>query len=110
MARSPNLKALEEFDFSVFSDKRTGGRIHELAAGDYLREHFNILIHGPVGLGKTHLSISLGIRATQQAYSTLFIEAKDLLTPTPLPSLEKTPEDKTRNRAPSPVKTGSPPN
>lgn len=76
MARFPSLKTLEEFDFSVFSDKRIGGRIHELAVGDYLREHFNILIHGPAGLGKTHLSISLGIRATQQAYSTLFIESK----------------------------------
>ena len=80
MARFPSLKTLEEFDFSVFSDKRIGGRVHELAAGDYLREHFNILIHGAAGLGKTHLSISLGIRATQQAYSTLFIEAKELFS------------------------------
>lgn len=78
MARFPSLKTLEEFDFSVFSDKRIGVRVRELATGYYIREHFNILIHGATGLGKTHLSISLGIRATQQAYSTLFIEAKDL--------------------------------
>ena len=90
MARSPSLKTLEEFDFSVFSDKRIGVRVRELATGYYIPEHFNILIHGATGLWKTHLSISLGIRATQQAYSTLFIEAKDLLPQTPPPSHKNT--------------------
>ena len=79
MARFPvQTQTLETFDFSRLTDKLVEAKIRELASCDWVRCHSNLYFHGSPGLGKTHLSIALGIRATQQAYSTLFIAAKDL--------------------------------
>lgn len=79
MARFPVLtQTLETFDFTRLTDKLVEAKIKELASCDWVRCHSNLYFHGSPGLGKTHLSIALGIRATQKAYSTLFIPAKDL--------------------------------
>lgn len=79
MARFPvQTQTLKTFDFSRLTDKLVEAKIRELASCDWVRCHSNLYFHGSPGLGKTHLSIALGIRATQQAYSTLFIAAKDL--------------------------------
>ena len=53
-------------------------KIRKFAGCDWVRSHQNLFLCGNPGLGKTHLSIALGIRATQKAHSTLFIPAKDL--------------------------------
>ena len=79
MARFPvTTQTIETFDFSRLPDKLIEVKIREFAGCDWVRSHQNLFLCGNPGLGKTHLSIALGIRATQKAHSTLFIPAKDL--------------------------------
>lgn len=40
----------------------------------------NVLFLGNSGVGKTHLSTSIGIAAARKRYSTYFINCHDLLT------------------------------
>ena len=79
MARFPTmLQTLERFNFSRLTDKRIPAKIHELAGCGWIRNKTNLYFQGNPGLGKKHLSIGLGIKATQKAYSTLFMPAKEL--------------------------------
>jgi DNA replication protein DnaC len=61
-ARFPARKTLEEFDFTFQrSVKKT--LIQHLGQLDFLHGRENVVLLGPPGTGKTHLSIALGIRA-----------------------------------------------
>jgi DNA replication protein DnaC len=73
----PQLKKLEEFDFS-FQPKINEKLIRELATLDFLTQAKNVLFIGAPGVGKTHLAISLGIKATQARRRVLFYTAERL--------------------------------
>src|SRR5579875_1374912 len=61
-ARFPARKSLEEFDFTFQrSVKKTV--IEHLGQLDFLHGRQNVILLGPPGTGKTHLSIALGVRA-----------------------------------------------
>src|SRR5450432_3221657 len=61
-ARFPARKTLEEFDFTFQrSVKKT--IIEHLGQLDFLHAKQNVLLLGPPGTGKTHISIALGVRA-----------------------------------------------
>ena len=61
-ARFPARKTLEEFDFTFqHSVKKT--LIQHLGQLDFLHGRENVVLLGPPGTGKSHLSIALGIRA-----------------------------------------------
>ena len=61
-ARFPARKTLEEFDFTFQrSVKKTV--IEHLGQLDFLHGRENVILLGPPGTGKTHLSIALGVRA-----------------------------------------------
>ena len=76
-ASFPQLKRLEEFDFS-FQPKINEKLIRELATLEFLAVAKNILFIGAPGVGKTHLAISLGIKATQARKRVLFYTAEHL--------------------------------
>ena len=59
-ASFPQIKRLEEFDFS-YKPKINEKLIRELAALDFLNDAKNIIFVGAQGVGKSHLAISLGI-------------------------------------------------
>ena len=40
----------------------------------------NVILLGPPGIGKTHLAIGLGVKATQAGYSVLFDTAGNWIT------------------------------
>jgi len=73
----PQLKRLEEFDFS-FQPKINEKLIRELAALEFLNAAKNVLFIGAPGVGKTHLAISLGLKATQARKRVLFFTAERL--------------------------------
>lgn len=75
-ARFPARKGLEEFDFSHQRALRRDQVAH-LGQLDFLAEHKNIVLVGPPGTGKTHLSIALGIRACQAGHRVLFATAAE---------------------------------
>jgi len=64
-ANFPYIAKLEEFDFS-FQPKLDEKLLRELASLSFLDNAYNIAFIGPPGVGKTHLSIALGIEATKQ--------------------------------------------
>jgi len=71
------LATLEEFDFS-FQPQIDEKLIRELATLSFLDSATNILLLGAPGVGKTHLSIAIGLEATKQRRRVKFINAQDL--------------------------------
>ena len=82
-ARLPVRKTLEEFDFA-FQPGVNERLIWELAELSFVKTKTNIVLLGPPGVGKTHLSIALSIKALEVGYSVLFTTlahlASDLTT------------------------------
>jgi DNA replication protein DnaC len=78
-AHFPMLKTLEEFDFTFQTSIKKQVLLH-LAGLDFVREHSNVILVGPPGTGKTHLSIALGLKACQAGYRVWFVSAVSLVT------------------------------
>jgi DNA replication protein DnaC len=75
-ARFPARKTLEEFDFTFQrSVKKT--LIQHLGQLDFLHGRENVVLLGPPGTGKTHLSIALGIRACLAGHRVAFRTATE---------------------------------
>lgn len=79
IAGFPQIKRLEEFDFS-YQPQLDEKLIRELAALGFLSDRKNIIFLGPPGVGKTHLAIALGIKAAQERKRVLFCTAEQLTT------------------------------
>ncbi len=71
------LATLDEFDFS-FQPQIDEKLIRELATLSFLDGATNVLLVGAPGVGKTHLSIALGLEATKQRRRVKFISAEEL--------------------------------
>jgi DNA replication protein DnaC len=78
MARFPFHKTLEPFDFA-FQPRVEKRRLQELASLRFVASGENVLLLGPPGVGKTHLSIALGIKALGAGLSTYFISVPELI-------------------------------
>ena len=77
-ARFPYFKTIEEFDFS-FQPHLNEKEVINLSSLDFLDKKENILFLGPPGVGKTHLSIGLGIKACMAKYRVVFMQTQRLL-------------------------------
>jgi len=77
IAGFPQVKRLEEFDFS-YQPKINEKLIRELAGLNFMEEAKNILFVGAPGVGKTHLAISLGVKAVQARKRVMFFTADQL--------------------------------
>ena len=77
-ARFPNIKSLDTYDFKFLPSLKKG-KVEELARGDYIKNHDNVIAIGNSGTGKTHIAISLGLSACQQGYNVGFTTASSLV-------------------------------
>lgn len=78
MARFPFVKPLETFDFAYQPsiDKK---QVLALASGHFIEHGDNVIVLGPPGVGKTHLAVSLGIKAIEAGYRVFFTSAAHLI-------------------------------
>ena len=77
-ARFPEVKTLDTFDFTAV-DGVSATQLHTLARGEWVTAPENLIFAGPIGTGKTHLAIALGVEATKQKRRVLFTRAADLV-------------------------------
>jgi DNA replication protein DnaC len=77
-AHFPEVKTLDQFDFTA-ADGIDAAQIAELARGGWLERAENVILAGPIGTGKTHLAIALGIEAVRQRRHVAFMRAADLV-------------------------------
>jgi DNA replication protein DnaC len=75
----PYRKTLDQFDFA-FQQSVTERAFREFSECGYIREHSNIVLLGPPGTGKTHLSVALGIEAANHRYRVKFTTCPTLIT------------------------------
>jgi DNA replication protein DnaC len=74
----PRGMHLDNFDF-LFQPAIEKSRIENLATGDFIRLHENVLLFGPPGVGKTHLAVALGVKAIELGYSVIYYTVEELL-------------------------------
>lgn len=78
MARFPFVKPLETFDFT-YQPSVDRKQLQELATCHYIEHGDNIIVLGPPGVGKTHLAVSLGLKAIEGGYRVFFTTAAHLI-------------------------------
>ncbi len=78
-ARFPETKTIDSFDFAATDGAISPAAIAELARGDWIARAENVILAGPIGTGKTHLAIALGVEAAKQRRRVLFARAADLV-------------------------------
>lgn len=50
-----------------------------LENADFIADHDNLVLYGPVGIGKTHMAIAIGITACIRGYKTRFYTVTELV-------------------------------
>jgi DNA replication protein DnaC len=72
------LKALEDFDWS-FNPSIKRSQMFELATGQFIRQHRDVLLLGPPGVGKSFLAQALGHAAIRTGFVSLYCSVFDLV-------------------------------
>ncbi len=74
----PAAKTIEEYDFSFHPDlnKKEVMTLFDL---DFIRKQQNVIFLGPPGVGKTHLAISLAIKACYHGFKVYFTTMDTLM-------------------------------
>jgi DNA replication protein DnaC len=78
-ARLPWVKTIEQFDFD-FQPSLDRRQVRELAGLSFVERAHNVVILGPPGVGKTHLSVGLAVKGVEAGYSVLFLTLETLMT------------------------------
>ena len=74
----PVAKSIEEYDFS-FHPKLNKKQVMSLFDLDFIRQQENVFFLGPPGVGKTHLAISLAIKACYHGFKVYFTTMDTLM-------------------------------
>ena len=77
-ARFPDLKTLEQIDWEALQGVLRP-RLLELSRGEWIERHEDLCLAGPIGTGKTHLAIALGVEAARRRFRVAFTHAADLV-------------------------------
>lgn len=77
-ARFDSTAAIEDFDFG-FNPKIPAGQIRDLATLRFVETGESVILHGPVGVGKTMIAQALGHLACRRGYTVAFTKTSRLL-------------------------------
>jgi len=64
-------KTLEDFDWD-FNRSIKKKPIYDLAAASFVRQHKDVLLVGPPGVGKSHLAQAIGLTLVKSGYAVLY--------------------------------------
>mgnify|MGYP002713040160 CR=1 FL=1 len=78
LARFPFVKSLDSFDFG-YQPSLDKKQVLNLATSHFIEHGENVVILGPPGVGKTHLSVGLGLKAIEHGYRVLFTTAANMI-------------------------------
>jgi DNA replication protein DnaC len=74
----PYIKSIDEFDFT-FQPGLDKQKIMGLFDLSFIRDKGNVIFLGPPGVGKTHLAVSLTLKACQAGMTMYFTNMADLI-------------------------------
>lgn len=77
-ARFPDVKTLDQIDWKALQGV-SRPKILELSSCAFLEAAEDVIVAGPIGTGKTHLAIALGVEATRRRKRVYFTRAADLV-------------------------------
>ncbi len=77
-ARFPELKTLEQIDWNAMGGV-SRQKVAQLATCQFIEKAEDVIIGGPIGTGKTHLAIALGIEAAKRRMRVGFLKAAELV-------------------------------
>jgi DNA replication protein DnaC len=77
-ARFEQTCVIEDYDFS-FNPKIPAAQIRDLATLRFLAAGESVILHGPVGVGKSMIAQALGHQACRRGYSVVFTKTSRLL-------------------------------
>jgi DNA replication protein DnaC len=77
-AAFPDQKTLEQLDWEALGGV-SRPKILELASCGFVEAAEDVVIAGPIGTGKTHLAIALGVEAARRRVPVVFRKAADLV-------------------------------
>ena len=77
-AHFPDIKTLDQIAWAAL-EGISRPKILELTSCEYIKQAEDVILAGPVGTGKTHLSIALGVEAARRRHRVLFTRAADLV-------------------------------
>jgi len=78
LSRLPHRKTLEEFDFS-FQPSIDVRQVKELSTLAFVARKENVILLGPPGVGKTHLTVSLSMQALRAGLSVYYVALPQLV-------------------------------
>ncbi len=77
-AAFPEHKSVDEFDISE-QPSLSQKQLNQLKELSWLGQGYNLIRLGPPGVGKTHISIGLGLNAIYNGYKVIFTQMNDLM-------------------------------
>jgi DNA replication protein DnaC len=77
-ATFPFYNTIDEYDLQE-QKSLSSKKLNQLKDLTWIEQLYNIVFLGPPGVGKTHLSIGLGIEALNQGYKVIFTTMGDLI-------------------------------
>lgn len=77
-AHFPEVKTLDQIDWDAMAGV-SRQKVAQLASGEFIEKAEDVIIGGPIGTGKTHLAIALGVQAAKRRTRVSFLKAAELV-------------------------------
>jgi DNA replication protein DnaC len=77
-AKFPDPKTFDQLDWAALKGV-SRQKIMQLASCEYLTKAEDVVLAGPIGTGKTHIAISLGVEAARRRFRVAFVRTSELV-------------------------------